>query len=79
MAFKMSDTQIESFVADCIERIKKANNENMVKKFKELDNAPEKSQEEKNYETIEMIIETMYSTIYQSITASLCEYNRYNQ
>lgn len=78
MAFKMSDSQIESFTTDCVERIKKANNEAMAIKLEEWHNDPEKSIEDKNYEMIEMLIETMYSTISQSITAALCEYNRYN-
>ena len=73
----VNESAIKSFTAECVERIKKANIKAMDEKFKELDNNPDKSKEDKKYEIIEFLMETMYSTVCQSITAALCEYNNH--
>lgn len=78
MAFKMNDSQIEAFTVDCIEKIKESNKNIITEKLKEWEDTPNKSNEDINFEIFELLIETMYSTISQAITATLCEYNRNN-
>ena len=73
----VNESAIKSFTVECVERIKKTNINVMDEKLKELDNNPEKRKEDKNYEIIEFLMETMYSTVCQSITAALCEYNNH--
>lgn len=78
MSLKMSDTQIEAFVTDCLSRVKESNKDTIATKIKEWDDNPSKSKEDIKFEALELLMDVMYATVGDIVTSALCEYNRNN-
>lgn len=72
----INDTTIESIVADCIEKAKEGNNQQIADKIAELEADANISNADEKFEILKLLMDLMYSTVNYVVCQSLCEYNR---
>lgn len=72
----INDATIESIVADCIEKAKEDNNQQIADRLAELEANSNISNADEEFEILKLLMDSMYSTINYVVCQSLCEYNR---